>query len=75
MVPGADNVPGELVLGAQAIEIAEPPHPSNLEATAAVTSLDSTSAPTKRQPKKLLPLQTSFQHPSGAGPGRRVKAR
>ena len=75
MVPGADNVPGELVLGAQAIEIAEPPHPSNLEATAAVTSLDSTSAPHEKAAQKAVALANLLPAPKRGGPRKKGESK
>ena len=67
--------PGELVLGAQAIEIAEPPHPSNLEATAAVTSLDSTSAPHEKAAQKAVALANLLPAPKRGGPRKKGESK
>ena len=67
--------PGELVLGAQAIEIAEPPHPSNLEATAAVTSLDSTSAPHEKAAQKAVALANLLPTLKRGGPRKKGESK
>ena len=58
----------DTALGPQGIEIAEPPHPSNLEARAAVTSLDSTSAPHEKAAEKAVALASLLPAPKRGGP-------